>query len=404
MTASPAMPQHRVTVTSAEGAPLVNTDVVVEQIRHAFGFGNIGFEAVPTGVLPPALDRAWFDLFNTATLPFYWADFERERGAPATAALAAAAEGFHARGVRVKGHPLVWHTLAPSWLLGLSDVELEEVVRARVRREVRDFRGLVDVWDVINEVVIMPVFEQEENGITRLAQRLGRVGIVTLAVEEARAVDPTVALHLNDFDLSPAYERLIDECLEAGIRFDGLGLQTHMHQGYKGEEYLVGVADRYARFGLPLHFTETTLVSGDLMPPHIVDLNDFQPESWPSTPEGEQRQADEVERHYRSLVAHPAVASITYWGITDAGAWLGAPAGLVRADGTLKPVWHRLHDLIRGEWWLAPTTRRTDAQGAVEFAGAAGDYRVSVGQQQGEVSLTGEATTAETSVMLSREP
>ena len=29
------------------------------------------------------------------------------------------------------------------------------------------------------------------------------------------------------------------------------------------------------------------------MPPEIVDLNDYQVESWPSTPEGEARQADE---------------------------------------------------------------------------------------------------------------
>lgn len=383
---------HRITVLDDRGAPIVDRDVVVEQVRHAFGFGNIGFDAVPTGTLPADLVAPWFDLFNSATLPFYWADFEPERGHPATELLASAARGFRERGVTIKGHPLVWHTLAPQWLLGLSDVELEEVVRARVRREVRDFRGVVDVWDVINEVVIMPVFAQEENGITRLAQRLGRVGMVKLAVDEARSVDPAATLHLNDFDLSPAYERLVEECLEAGIRLDGLGLQTHMHQGYKGEEYLLGVADRFARFGLPLHFTETTLVSGDVMPAHIVDLNDYQPERWPSTPEGEQRQADEIERHYRSLVDHPAVASITYWGLTDAGAWLGAPAGLVRADGTPKPAWHRLHDLVKGEWWMPATPLRTDARGGIEFTGFPGEYRVTVGDRAAQANVPAQAT------------
>ncbi|MGD6771339.1 1,4-beta-xylanase, partial [Staphylococcus arlettae] len=85
------------------------------------------------------------------------------------------------------------------------------------------------------------------------------------------------------------------------------------------------------RFGLPLQLTETTLLSGELMPPHIDDLNDFVVEDWPSTPEGEARQAEEVVRHYRNVLSHPAVESLTYWGITDAGAWLGAPAGLLRA-------------------------------------------------------------------------
>ena len=44
------------------------------------------------------------------------------------------------------------------------------------------------------------------------------------------------------------------------------------------------------------------------MPPEIVDLNDYQVADWPTTPEGEARQADEVETHYRTLLGHPAVA------------------------------------------------------------------------------------------------
>ena len=82
------------------------------------------------------------------------------------------------------------------------------------------------------------------------------------------------------------------------MQVDAIGLQSHMHQGYWGEERTQDVLDRFARYGLPLHWTETTLVSGDLMPPEIVDLNDHQVEEWPSTPEGEERQADDVVRHY----------------------------------------------------------------------------------------------------------
>jgi GH35 family endo-1,4-beta-xylanase len=104
-------------------------------------------------------------------------------------------------------------------------------------------------------------------------------------------------LVLNDFDLSPDYERVIEECLDAGIRIDALGLQTHMHQGFRGEEQIWEILERFSRFELPLQMTETTLLSGDLMPADIVDLNDYQVEHWPSTPEGEARQADELVRH-----------------------------------------------------------------------------------------------------------
>ena len=161
------------------------------------------------------------------------------------------------------------------------------------------------------------------------------------------------------------------------MRIDAIGLQTHMHQGYWGEEKTLGILDRFARFGLPLHMTETTLRVG---PPHAA--GDRGPQrlpdpDWPSTPEGEERQADEIVRHYRPLVGHPAVQSVNYWGLTDRGAWLGAPVGLVRADGTPKPAYDALRGLIKGEWWLPPTELRTDSEGRVTVQGFFGEYRVS---------------------------
>lgn len=69
--------------------------------------------------------------------------------------------------------------------------------------------------------------------------------------------------------------------------------------------------ERFSRFGLPLHFTEVTLISGKLMPPYIKDLNDYKPESWPSTVECEERQAMEATLFYKMLFAHPLVEAIT---------------------------------------------------------------------------------------------
>jgi len=357
----------RVTVPGA----LPGTEVVVEQTRHAFAFGNIGFDFIDPAARDTPLAQLWLDLYNTATLPFYWRDFEPVQGAPRTRPLRDTAQWFRDHHVEVKGHPLVWHTLAPQWLTG----DVEKQLRQRIRRDVSDFRDLIDTWDAINEVVIMPVFEAEANAITELAKVKGRVPMIQLAFDEARAANPSATLLLNDFDLSARYERLIEEVLSAGIQIDALGLQTHMHQGYWGEELMLAMVDRFARFGLPLHLTESTLLSGHLMPPEIVDLNDYVVDSWPSTDEGEARQADELVRHYRSLTSHPSVEAITYWGITDTGAWLGAPVGLVRADGTPKPSYDALHRLIKGEWWLSPTTMRTDAEGSIEITGMPGDYR-----------------------------
>jgi Beta-1,4-xylanase len=380
-----ALPTHRLgsaelEVRRADGSPLADTEVRVEQVRHAFGFGNIGFELLDhlEGLAPEdeGLAHLFLDAFDLAILPFYWADFEPVEGSPRRARLRAAAEWFAGRGVRVKGHPLVWHTLAPPWLLGRPLDEVAAAVAARVRREVAGFAGLIDTWDLVNEAVIAPVFDNGDNAITPLAAELGGAGLICFAADAALAANPGIALHVNDFDLSPRYEELVSRVLEAGVPVAGIGLQTHMHQGYPGEERALDAADRFARFGIPLHFTETTLLSGDLMPPDIVDLNDYVRDDWPSTPEGEERQAAELERHYRSLFAHPAVASITYWGLADRGAWLGAPAGLVRLDGTPKPGYDVLRDLIRREWWTPPATLRTDAVGRVTVSGVKGRYRL----------------------------
>jgi hypothetical protein len=159
-----------------------------------------------------------------------------------------------------------------------------------------------------------------------------------------------------------------------------------MHQGYWGEERTLGILERFARYGLPIHFTETTLLSGDLMPADIEDLNDWQVPEWPSTPEGEERQADEMVRHYSTLLSHPSVVGTTYWGLLDGG-WLGAPGGLVRTDGTPKPSYRAMHDLIKGEWWLPATTYRTDAEGRITVEGFLGGYEVRAGDRQADVQL-----------------
>ncbi len=387
------------TLTEPDGTPLADTEVTVGQTRHAFGFGNIGFDLIDLANGAPEetgeqLAEAYLELFNTTTLPFYWGTFEPALGQTRTAELLATARWFADRGLAVKGHPLMWHTVQPGWLLDFDLDQVEQLQRERIRREVGTFAGLIDTWDAINEAVIMPVFTAEDNAITRLAHAKGRFAAIRLAFEEARATNPDVFLLINDFDLSTAYECLIEGMLEAGIVPDAIGLQTHMHQGYKGEEHVLGVADRFARFGLPLHYTETSLVSGELMPQHIVDLNDFQVDSWPSTPDGEERQAEEIVRHYRSLVGHPAVDVLTYWGITDRGSWLGAPIGLLRSDGSRKPAFDALRRLIKGDWWIAPTKVGTDAEGRVAVRGFAGDYRVTVRGRSAGFTLT-RGVTAE---------
>lgn len=209
----------------ADGRPLAGQEVVIAQRSHRFGFGCAAFDVLPlaNGELDDGPAEAagrllanWLAVFNTATLPFYWGRFEPRRGQPDTQRLMNAAAWLVERGCRVKGHPLCWHTLTADWLLDLSDDEIIAAQLDRIRREVTGFAGLIDAWDMINEAVIMPVFDRYDNGITRMCRRLGQVETVRVTFDAARSANPNATLLLNDFDMSEAFEGLIERCLDAG--------------------------------------------------------------------------------------------------------------------------------------------------------------------------------------------
>jgi endo-1,4-beta-xylanase len=378
------MAEAAITVRQADGTPLANQELTVRQTRHKFLFGTAAFDLVPLAndeysgaELEQAEQRnaQLTALFNAATLPFYWARFEPQRGQPLTEKLQNAARWCAQHGLLAKGHPLCWHTLTADWLLGMRPPEILQAQTARIQREISNFRGLVDMWDVINEAVIMPIFDKYDNGLTRLCQAMGRIETVKAMFAAARLANPSAVLLINDFDVSPAYDILVEGCLAAGIQIDAIGIQSHMHQGYWGVEKTLQILDHFARFNLPIHFTETTLVSGRLMPPEIVDLNDYQVQKWPTTPAGEERQARETILHYETLFAHPLVESITWWDMSDGG-WLNAPAGLLRQDGSAKPAYLELLKRIKGEWWTAPLRLVTDQEGKARFGGFLGDYEL----------------------------
>ena len=376
----------RLRLVNREGSAAANALLRLKLKRHSFLFGTGMFDAIELCDPNTGEERREFlrrrleklqGVFNYATLPFYWGRFEKEEGQPDTQRLLAAARWLKGRGVALKGHPLCWHTVCAPWLLKYDDETILNKQLARIRREVEGFRGLIDRWDVINEVVIMPAFDRYDNAVTRLCRRWGQVGLTKMVFDEAKKSSPGATLLLNDFNTSPAYENLIERCLDAGVPIDFIGIQSHQHQGYWGREKLEEVLSRFSRFGLPIHFTENTLISGELMPRHIEDLNDWVVPSWPTTPEGEERQARQMEEMYRVLFAHPLVEAITNWDAVD-GCWLGAPSGVLRADNTPKPAFEMLDRLIHEEWGTE-LELRTDGEGFVSFTGMLGSYEIDCG-------------------------
>ncbi|HEX2947866.1 MAG TPA: endo-1,4-beta-xylanase [Clostridia bacterium] len=376
---------RKLTIVGKDGKPLKNQAVKVKMINHAFLFGCTEFSAIPyaNGYLQgrdkeitEERFRLFFELFNYTTLPFYWGRFEPVNGKPETKTMRVTSEWLVKNGVKLKGHPLCWHTICAPWLMEMSNQDILTTQLNRIRRDVTDFAGTIDIWDVINEVVIMPVFDKYDNAITRICKELGRHRLVREVFAAAKRANPDATLLINDFWLDESYDILIEGLLELGVPIDAIGIQTHMHQGYRGLDYMQELLDRYSRFKLPIHFTENTLVSGKIMPADIVDLNDYVVDEWPSTPDGLVRQAEEMTTHYKSLFEDPNVESITYWGFIDGG-WLKAPSGLITQQNEVKPSFEALRKLIKDEWWTKPMELVTDENGMITVSGFLGDYEAS---------------------------
>ena len=360
-----------------------NKTVTVKQLKHKFLFGCSehslinyvnGEQDETTAAASAKRVEHMAELMNFLTLPFYWGRFEPTEGKPELARMKKTAEFLHERGITtLKGHPLCWHTSCCDWLMEKSNDEIYATQMARIERDIKYFDGLVDMWDVINEAVIMPLFNKYDNAITRLCKDRGRIKLIKDLFREARAANPKATLLINDFETSEAYDILVEGLLEAGVPIDSIGIQSHMHQGYWGVEKTQEILERFSRFNLPIHFTEISLVSGEIMPRHIVDLNDHQVESWPSEPACEERQMNETVELYEMLFAHPLVVGITWWSLMD-GLWLKAPSGLLDVNSNPKPVYKALHDRIKGDWWMKEQHFTADTNGNIHVTGYSGDY------------------------------
>ncbi|MCR5178126.1 MAG: endo-1,4-beta-xylanase [Lachnospiraceae bacterium] len=379
----------RIRFTDENNNPLANRKIGIRQTNHSFLFGCGAFDFIPYvyggDENYKEITESWLEIFNYATLPFYWGGYEPEEGHPAKDSRMKTAQYLADKGVKVKGHPLCWHTACADWLMNYDNATILKKQLERIDREVTGFKGVIDMWDVINEVVIMPIFDKYDNAITRICKEKGRVGLIKEVFAKAHECNPDAVLLLNDFNTSINYEILIDGCLNAGVPISAIGIQSHQHQGYWGLEKLMEVLDRFSHFGLPIHFTENTLISGEIMPPHIVDLNDWQVDEWPSTPEGEERQAKEIEEMYRTLFSHPLVEAITTWDYKD-GAWLKAPSGYIRLDNSRKPSYNMLKKLVKEEWWTNGSVT-TDENGWAEINAFKGDYLIEAENLQAKANL-----------------
>ena len=372
------------TVKGADGQPLAGREVTVRMTRHNFLFGCNAYYLNPDGTdeRRQAYQQQFADLFNYATLSFYWGRYEPEDGKVEEENRRSQAEWLRDHGIVSKGHPLAWYIVQPEWVPQDDPDLLWEMQKKRCARDTAAFAETIDIWDVLNEMArIKDGIEQDhiqiDKNFRRMWEHIGPVEMIKGCFEAAAEGNPDAKLILNDYDLTDTYVKIIEDCLEAGVKIDIIGIQSHWHAGTVPAEEQDAILERFSKFGIPLHFTEATIISGE----HRGWEDLSQQTDWHTTPEGEERQEREVVDFYSRLFAHPLVEAITWWDFPD-GCWRGAPSGLVRKDMAPKPAYESLMRLVKGEWWTPEQTLTTDEQGVVRFRAFLGEYEVAVGAKR----------------------
>jgi GH35 family endo-1,4-beta-xylanase len=372
-------------VMDAAGQPAAGARVRVEHVRQLFWFGA-GFD---WNLLPghgetrvDELHREGFlRLFNAATVQFQSEYYESEPGVYRDAECLQAIGWLETQGLRIAGHPLFWNLTSPPWLAQAAPTK-DQVRRWMDRLLAHASNTILPRFSrvvVFNEAV---TWDRFSTPMTAVLAGSGKAAVMAEYLRRFKGLNPGVAAMINDYDTSPAYYWLLRDVIDAGGPVDAIGLQSHMQGGVWPVAQLWMVLNRLALLGRPVYFTELSVSSGA---PRAFNFRPANP-PWPTTPEGEAAQADDLEQFYRLVYSHPAAAGIVYWDYADRSAWLGCPVGLLRPDGSPKPAWFRLDRLIN-QTWRTRGEFRTDAEGRLVVPHAfEGEYRLlsGTGEARGE--------------------
>lgn len=404
----------------------------LKQTKHEFYFGG----SLSTDWNVPA--KKWFpefkayfkNLFNYATVNFYWDSHEKVKGkwnydeAPLSKSIY---DWALANGMKLKGHPLAWHQVLPEWIKSKDrDVRLiDKDIRKHIKMLVENYPE-ISHWDTYNEVpgirwtdeksgmrrwqefVGNKVIDKEVSGET-VKEFISGPGYVTKEVlKEARLAKPEGFYVLNHYDYRDEFfHQQIKYCLENDINFEAIGVQTHMHnldQSFNEEELWM-MLETFNKYNKPIHLSEISIMSCGRFEDwkglqkqsdswqYSVD-NGLPIENLKSIPAEEEYQAQLTRDFYILAFSHPNVEVITWWTISDVDPWRGMPCGLLDVNGDPKPVYYILDELINKKWKTNITGNISDL-GKLDFRGFYGDYNISLDiggiTYEGEFSVSKDA-------------
>lgn len=246
-------------------------------------------------------------------------------------------------GMIVQCAHLVWGYYNPDWLFEEGEGEVsKEVLLKRMEEHIKSivgrYKGRVDIWNVVNEVVADPWFNLGEGSLdwesffikykkNRWYEIIGGE-YVEKAFRFAHEADPHARLFFNEYNLvGPLHAikrrktyNLLKELLDRGTPIHGLGIQGHWAMDYPNPDDLREVIEQFAGLGLEVQITELDVSSYTIVKWALPDLI---PELEAFTPELESKQADRYEMIFEVCrEKKDLITGVTLWGVSDRWTWL----------------------------------------------------------------------------------
>ncbi|MGM9664275.1 MAG: endo-1,4-beta-xylanase [Eubacteriales bacterium] len=406
-----------VRVVGKDGKAIPNAKIKITQKSHEFRFGANLFmlDELETTEKNETYKKRFADVFNMATLPFYWNTLEPEMGKPRydkkspkiyrRPAPELCIEFCEKNGIEPREHALAYDHFFPDWL---SDAGVEEVkyyLEKHFAEISKRYADKIPTIEVTNEM-------EWQKGKTKFYDAHDYVEWCFKTAEKYFANN---RLCINDWTglcwedscrVTDKYYAYIEANTLKGAGIDAIGLQYHLF--FRREEMydrtrrllnptsLYRHMDLYASLGKPLQITEITIPSY----------------SWNS--EDEELQADLLEQLYSIWFSHPSVEQIICWNLADGYAHvenadpkkiqesqgnmtLGENyyhGGLLRFDMSCKPAYERLKELTQKRWHTELDTV-TDKNGNADFRGFYGTYEIEVNGEIRTFRLSSKFENAE---------
>ena len=318
-----------ISVIDKNGRP-VDANLKIQLKKHAFNFGTSALMLGNMGDKEKEYRDAVSNIFNLITTTFCWGVMETQ---PGKFRFEEGSEEIYRRppsdrsynfakehNMKAKGQPLFCGRWCPSWV-EKDIVQLKKSWIKFVEEVARRYDDKYFMFDVVNESYQTMSDGSWEN-MNWLPESIG--DFVKWLLKSAGEIfsDKCVmarneATHVNGGEYAEIYYQENKKLLEENIRLDAIGFQFHFFCGdscrnnlLDGKYNLKNIYDTYSKMstlGIPMYISEITI------PTVYRGLTRI---------EGEELQAEIIDKLYRLWFSIPNMNGIIYWNLKDGDTWV----------------------------------------------------------------------------------